>query len=479
VADPLIRIPSRFESILARDDMQATPLILPVEEDLRQFDRLRQTAVTQSAGVLAFVLGATGSGKTTAAYSAAAHMSELFAPVIPVPHDIPLRDVAEWVSKNLPKREKRGLLVLLDGREITDDEIGVRQLIAALNAFVRTRPNVLIVWPTTDDDWHNELRTLAEKVGGAAFVPPMADILITGPEPARWLLVLERILVQLDQGLADLALDESLLQEFIEEADTIGEFLGLVGRAIVERVDQVRLAKTLPAITFVVTSTSEVVGEANRIRRARDQFLKADELLGYSPRSRAGLWWQARGKVPSQTLGYVISLFQARLATMTPSSVVYACAHCGDASLRDAVSEAGMGPSWSNADRTLKNTDFYRLMEGLPLTEFTSTRKGRTAQSTLDAYSAIQAKSITSHKAINQAICQLVDRNVDDFRGDLASFEIKHASGEVVTDAVVPVNDLDVHLEFHHVARPVASGISAYVMEKLQYYAIAYNLVPR
>ena len=138
-----------------------------------------------------------------------------------------------------------------------------------------------------------------------------------------------------------------------------------------------------------------------------------------------------------------------------------------------------MGPSWSNADRTIKNTDFYRLMAGLASTEFTSTRKGKTAPSTLAAYSAIQALSAQHHKAINQAICGLVDRNVDDFSAALASFEVDQGEADLFTDAIVPVGDTEVYLEFHHVARPSAAGMAAYVMEKLQYYAIRFNLVPR
>jgi hypothetical protein len=474
-----VRIPNRFEAILARSDMQAAPLILPVEEDLRDFERLRQLATVQSSGVIAFLLGVTGSGKTTAAYSAATHMNETFAPVTLVPHDIPLRDVYSWVSTNLPAQSERAQPVLLDGREITDDQIGLRQLVTSLNGLLRTRPDVLLLWPTTDTEWHQEIHSIAERVGGTSLVPTGADIAVRGPEPAAWLSVLERILVQLDHSLDDLALEATTLDQLADRAKTIGEFLGLVGAAIVERVDQVRLAKTLPSVTFVVTSTSEVVGEANRIRRARGQFLKADELLAYSPRSRSGKWWTARGTDPRHTLGYVISLFHARLATMTPSSVVYACAHFGDPALRAAVEGADMGPNWSNADRTVRNTDFFRLMAGLASTEFTSTRKGKTAGSTLAAYAAIQALSAQHHKAINQAICRLVDRNVPDFNGALASFEVDQGEADLFTDAIVPLDQTDVYLEFHHIATPGAAAMAAYVMEKLQYYAIRFNLVPR
>ena len=103
----------------------------------------------------------------------------------------------------------------------------------------------------------------------------------------------------------------------------------------------------------------------------------------------------------------VIALFQARLATMTPSSVVYSSLQYGDVGLKEVARDNGMTPSSSNATTTFMNTDFYRLLIGQPSTELTSTIKGKTADTTLAAHTAIQALSSKRHKAINQSICQL------------------------------------------------------------------------
>src|SRR5207237_8183782 len=86
-----IVIPSRFESILARRDLDPTPLILPVERDLRALDRIHEVARPQSGGLLSFLLGPSGSGKTTAAYAAPAHIPDQLGAVAAVPHDLPLQ----------------------------------------------------------------------------------------------------------------------------------------------------------------------------------------------------------------------------------------------------------------------------------------------------------------------------------------------------------------------------------------------------
>lgn len=476
-----IQIPNRFESILANEQLQPMPLILPVEEDLRHFDRLRRTADVQGGGIVAFLLGDSGVGKTTAVYAASAYLTDSFSTVLPVPHDVPLREVDQWLRVNLPPQEQRTMPVLFDGREVTDDVVGLRQLFSSLNQTLRRRPDLVALWPTTDPEWHGELRSVAEKIGGDSLTPAQADVRIAGPAKDQWRVALERLLLQLDRTLDDLALDEELIQRHADKSPTIGRFLAQIGQEIVSRVNAVQQAKELPQIFFVVTSHSEVVGEANRLRRAETYRLGARELLAYSSRSRAGKWWRARLDTPAQHLGYIISLFGARLATMTPSSVVYACLEFGDEILRQAARSVGATKSSGNADRTFRNTDISHFLLDTTSSELTSTRKGRTSEVMEAAYDMIQELSSRKHKAINQAICQLVDRNVASFRGDLAGFEVNLGEQNLYADVIAPWSDQDLYLEFHHLsgAKCKAASMAAYVMEKLQHYAVHYNLVPR
>jgi hypothetical protein len=473
-----LEIPSRFESILERLDLEPAPLILPVEEDLRLFARLARMGRMQSGGLLAFVLGGSGVGKTTAVYSAATHMPDLFGPVLPAPALLPTRELPGWIEANLPTVGERTTPLLFDGREVTDDQVGLAQFMAALSQLLRRRADVLAIWPTTDPAWHAELRRLAERIGGETLAPPDADLQIAGPPMDMWPVALDRLLIQMDRTLPDLGIDDEAVERLAADAPTAGAFLRRVGALMIDRVDDVQDARVLPSLLFVITSTSEVVGEADRLRRAGSFLLRAEELLNYSPRSRAGLWWRERNRDPRHHLGYIITLFRARLATMTPSSVIYACAEF-DESLREVVRAAGVARSTANADRTLKNTDFYRYIIGQPPTELTSTRKGKTAPTTLAAYRDIQKLSATRHLAINRAICRLMDRNIGHFDLENAAFEVDQGDGEVFTDVVVPTSSGDEYLEFHHAADPRAAAIAAYIMGKLQYYAIRFNLIPR
>src|SRR4026207_1237958 len=112
-----LRIPNRFESLQAQFPEGYRPLILPVEADLRALSRLREQTAVQGGGVLCFLLGPTGIGKTTTVYSAAANMPETFAPVISVPPAVKLRDAVGWLNQGVPQPQgEKASLVLFDGR---------------------------------------------------------------------------------------------------------------------------------------------------------------------------------------------------------------------------------------------------------------------------------------------------------------------------------------------------------------------------
>ncbi|MFJ4591070.1 hypothetical protein [Kitasatospora sp. NPDC088861] len=448
---------------------------------MKKFEILRRTAEIQSGGLLAFLSGLSGCGKTTSVWSASINMADRFERVVSVPATVPLREVAQWMGENISQPTEKSILVLMDGREASDDTVGLRQFMASLNQFLRSRSDIIVCWPTTNDDWKGELIQLARSVGGSSLTPASADISISGPPKEQWSDVLERLFIQLDQRLEDLGMGGETIASSIASSNSVGEFLAAIRDAIAERVDHVQVTRDLPEILFVVTSTSPVVGEANRLRRAGTMILKAEELVGYSPRSEAGKWWQERNSDPSHHLAYVISLFRAKLVTMTPSSVVYSILEYGPGDMREVIREKGVNKSPANADTTFKSTDFYKYITGAGVNELTSTTKGKTSDSILGAFDVIQGSSARRHKAINQAICALAEKNVPEFKASLGGFEVNLGEQDIYADAVISIGFDDIHLEFHHLsdAHCRAASISAYIMKKLRAYSNHYNITPR
>lgn len=477
-----IKIPNRFESLQAAFGQEIRPLIVPINADLHVLNALRDRAKVQNGGLLCFVLGSTGIGKTTTIHSAAVHMPDAFAPIVKVPPEIRFRDVAGWLGANIPAPQgSKSTLVLFDGRELSDDDVGVRQLLSALNQLLRHRPDVLFCWPTTDEAWHASLRGTAETVGGANFAPKESDLFVSGPPAGEWPTVLERLLLQFGKTYDDVGLAQDLVGKFCAESKTIGDFLTKIGLVIADRITKTRSIKQLPQLVFVITSSGDVVGEANRIRRAGTQALAPEPLLGYSPRSEAGKWWNERNQSSDHHLGYIISLFDARLVTMTASAMVYSCLHSGTEDLERVTTEQGARPDKGNAKRIIEASELYRFLKGEQIPEFTTGKKGGHQESTAKAYAAVQALSAKRHKAINQALCRLAKTHLPDFSyDDDKAFEIAHG-GNLITDAMVQYAGRPYSLEFHHLseAQCGAAGMASYIMDKLRTYSWHHQLIPR
>ncbi|WP_406113806.1 hypothetical protein [Kitasatospora purpeofusca] len=476
-----VKIPTRFEHILNSRTLSSAPLIIKVPDDMKKFEILRRTAEIQSGGVLAFLSGASGCGKTTSVWSASINMSNRFERVFPVPATVPLREVSRWLETNIPAATEKSLLVLMDGREASDDTVGLRQFMASLNQFLRGRSDVIVCWPTTNDEWKGELIGIARSVGGDSLTPQSASVSISGPPKELWNDVLERLFIQLDQRLEDLGMGKGVIDSAASSSNSVGDFLAAIRDGIAKRFDHVQVMHDLPEILFVVTSTSPVIGEANRLRRAGTMILKAEELVGYSPRSEAGKWWQARNSDPSHHLAYVISLFRAKLVTMTPSPVVHSIMEFGPTDMKDSLKEKGVARSSTNADTTFQSTDFYKFITGAGMNELTSTTKGRTSDSILRAFEVVQGASARRHKSINQAICALAERNAPDFKASLGAFEVDLGEQDIYADAIISIGLDDIHLEFHHLsdAHCKAASMAAYIMKKLRVYSNHYNITPR
>lgn len=204
-------LPTKFESILRSDTLAFGPLIVKVDPDLATFRALVRFNAAQDAGSLAVICSPPGQGKTTAAYAATVLLKDQFLPVkaVPPPLSLPLRSVPGWLSENLPPRAERTTLVLIDGREASDDDQGLRDVMAALNNVVRGRPDLLFVWPTTDPSWRDRLVSTARTFGSRSFCPDRAVFTIQGPAREQWVEAASLMLNQLDSSWDEFGVNES------------------------------------------------------------------------------------------------------------------------------------------------------------------------------------------------------------------------------------------------------------------------------
>jgi hypothetical protein len=477
-------LPTKFESILRTPALAYGPLILKVEPDLRRFRKLVRFNLAQGAGSLAVIQSPPGQGKTTAVYAASVLLRTEFHAVLAVPPliSLPLREIPAWLAGNLPKLSDKVTPVLIDGRESTDDEQGLRDVMGALNNLVRGRPDLLFVWPTTSESWRDQLVSTAREFGSQSFCPTDGVFSVEGPAREQWVEAVSLILDQLGSTWDEFGVNESSASELLTNYSTLGEFFTGINQIRVDQDDFSESVTGLPEVIFVISSHSQVVGHVARLRNPATYRLRTDEVIGSARQSEPGKFWRARGAAQKSNLAWVSSLLQAKLVALTPSTVAHACAieSKPDSRLRASLSGLEFRANRGTGNTAYRTTDLARFLANEPVPEVLTTNKGKTSDATVAAYDVVQALSSKQHRAINEAILTFVGKSDGSFDPAEVQYELP-LGADAIVDAVVPVGDRRLHLEFHHLSGPncTPNKMASYMMKKLRVYATQYNLIER
>lgn len=477
-----IYVPSRFENIINNYKDYSAIYVKP-KEDIKSMLSLNEKMSTQKGGALSILKGKTGIGKTTMIYTLPHYEPQIFDRVISISENIEFSDIINNIKENIGEATEQIKIVLLDGREIIDDETGLTNFLTNLNQLLRRRSDLLVCWPVNNEEWYNKLVNKGREIGGKNFIPSQAAIEVQGPEKETWRQALENLLIFMDKTLDELLIDDNMIRGILKKSNTLGGFLEEIGDVVAERMSDKYNEKELPEILFIISSGKNVEAEANRLRRAGSYILKAEELKSYSRKSEPGKFWAARGKkLHQENLGYIITLFNAKLLTVKSTAVNYSCKFYGNTELKKYTEDSGMIMQKQNGKKAVMSTDLYKFIFNEIPEELTSTPKGHISDDNLKLYKKIQLKSATMHKAINESICNYFKEVINDNNVfNITNVEYDAGDGNLQVDIVAEINGKEYFLEFHHLSSSncKAASISSYIMDKLRSYAQHYNLVAR
>jgi hypothetical protein len=171
-----------------------------------------------------------------------------------------------------------------------------------------------------------------------------------------------------------------------------------------------------------------------------------------------------------------------KLLALTPSTVAHACGLESEreSRLREQLSSLPFQAGRSPGNEAFRTTDLGRFLAGQPVPEVLTTNKGRTSPQTVEPYDAIQAVSSKQHRAINEAILTFAGKASGAFDPQEVAYEVP-LGADAIVDAIVPVNDRRIYMEFHHLsgAHCTPNAMAGYMMRKLRVYAVQYNLIER
>ncbi|KIP15385.1 MULTISPECIES: hypothetical protein [Burkholderia] len=469
-------LPTRYEPLTSTFGDRAKMTFVAAPHDLDIAKRLLAAAESARQGKLLFVSAESGSGKSTFVHSLEIFLSDKIQTVIrlPAPHELEVSEIPAFLAK-LPQKPKF-TVVNFDGREAPYfNEPEYQTFLGALNGVLRSRSDLAILWPVTDEDFANKLITLLKKVGGSSAFGLTPIFKLSGPTKDQFPLVLEKILQIANWTLDDAAISSTEVDALIHDSHSIGAFLDSLQHLIAQRFDIGGLGVSFPTLAIAISSGDAKIRETCRsLRRADSYYIEASRLLMYTKKSNVAEWWQNRSTNLKSALPHVIALFNAQLASMSASSVVHAILQHGNFGLQAAASS--IRSDKGNAKRVMTSSELFKFIQG----EAVDNREygSSVGTETYEAFARIQGLSETDHRSINEAILQLAQ----DTGASLSDLKFEHSliSG-LQSDATFESPTGTIAVEFHHKSETESTHnkIAIYILEKLKEYAINFGLAER
>jgi len=445
----------------------------------------RVVAEVQSAGQgkLLFLVGASGSGKTSLVESLGVFLSDVVGAVVtpPADYELPLRDLPSWLGRSLPgAREKAGrrlVVVNLDGRELPS--VNQEETFAAMvniNAFLRHNSGVLATWPVVNEAFADNAISGLRQSGGSTALASTPKLRVSGLVPTQYFDALSLILRTTSVTLDDAAVSEGEARAFVERSGSIGDYLERVHQLVVSRYDLGGIGQTLPKIHVVVTSGADTTTSCRMIRRGDRFLVDPDRLLQFSRANVADDWRRRADENPRKGLAFIVSLFEVRVLNVSCSAVVNACAFCSDADITQAIRRHYPSPIRANAANALRGSALVRALSGQP---DAAAGYNQPTEKITKAYEAVQTFTRTKHRTINEAMVRVLTDELNIDLPELAFEQNPVLDHDLRVDVIFRRGERPETLEFTHRRSDDASAaaISSYVLTKVQDYARDYGLI--
>ncbi len=484
---PISRLPTRYEPLVRTFGDRAKSTFVRVDADLTLFKRLVAQVQSAQQGKIQFIAAEPGTGKSTFVHSLEVFMNDEIAQVqrLPEPYELPLSGVPTYLAR-LPVRPNKITVVNFDVREApVFDEGEYRTVLGQVNGLLRSRPDLLIVWPVNDREFAQKIVSLLQLAGGQSALgqDPVYDL--RGLERDQWAAVLDKILQIANWRLEDAAIDANEIGRLVASEKSVGDFLDKVQRLIAQRFDVDQMGLVFPKLIIAISSglfsnregsvrEPSIRETCRNLRRADSFYLEASRLLMYTKKSNVAEWWNNRATDLKSALPHVIALFTAQLVSISASAVVHSILQHGSDELKALVT--GVQANRANAIKVITSSELFKIItgEGADNREYGSNVKDET----IESYHRIQAVSKTSHQQINRAVLAMLQEAGASLPA--LAFDVDIRPG-LIADVIIEPGHERLALELHHKHgdESTPNKIAIYVLEKLQEYAINYGLASR
>ncbi|HEY9848766.1 MAG TPA: hypothetical protein V6D28_04880 [Leptolyngbyaceae cyanobacterium] len=233
---PKLFVPSRFDALERRAKHELKDIIVPVDDALARVKDTYSDIIAAGKGAFWVLRGSSGSGKSTFLHTLNLFLHEV--EILSIQADESVPETLKFFKKsNLEDNSslKKLRIIVIENREALTD-FSVDQLekdLHSINSFIRSHSGErsLIVWPCNADDLEQRLISLAERIGADSLLGiGEPSYRFKGPPKSQYLDIATRTIKTLNDkaSLVDLGISEERAITLIQQADTIGKYLGLL-----------------------------------------------------------------------------------------------------------------------------------------------------------------------------------------------------------------------------------------------------------
>jgi energy-coupling factor transporter ATP-binding protein EcfA2 len=394
-------LPDRFDMLQRRASSQLDSIVVPVEAALSKIKRLHVDLGAAGRGAFLLLRGDSGSGKSTFLNTVGLFLSDVEV------KSIPREESVETILRGEGETSEKLRLIIIEGRDALR-EVSASELESAIhevNSFLRSKrgERTIVVWPVNTDDLEHAVIETCRRVGSDALLGVAEpSFRFSGPPKSQFLDIASRTLATLNQGasLADLGVSEVRAKELVENAPTIGHFLGLLRKDLLANqagIEQL-LDKERCRLWVVVVAGNDPEGDVGGLTRGASSAADIERLMGATNANII----QDFKKFPEK-LGILGAVLDAKILHLPSVTALAISRDFADTKLTDLMVGKGLSVARKmDAGSRLLQSDLARALSSSPMG--TRTRGPKPGSNTVEAFRKLTEIAAKADQPLNAAL---------------------------------------------------------------------------
>lgn len=414
-------LPKRYEKLqdAAVEKMaDLTQIVRKVPDATARIEQLLRQVKSGGLGRFELLLGPSGSGKTTFLSTLPRFYSG--AHITPLSDKLSLSEVAAEIRSRSTTPIEGQIFVLLERDNPELDKIDLRKFFEELRRIFRSEGGqVLVIWPITDTESAEIIKTTAWAVGSDSIVDQISRGLYNfkGLPKTAYFEVADITARSLNsgQGLESFGLGSAVAQPMLQSSDTISQFFGYLeakSQELNNAFGDTLKERRIPSVWILVggDDTRELSLTIANLTQGTEKRIDIDRMINVLDASDSTTGYLGDWRKRRNEIAFLLRHLDVRLFELTPNVAVSAIRAFGDQTITERLNKKK--DSAANASSAMQVARFFQLIAGTTSSNAATIRPATDVTS--DEYKRVQQLASKSDKLLNKALAACIERALQD-----------------------------------------------------------------